>query len=512
MTISIPTLSSADVIPGIYSYIAYGSGPAPGAGAPLAVLVVGHADPAKTTLTTDALYGPDTQTTLTSTSDAETLFGARSEICEMYRQVARINPNALLYAYPVPENGAGVKDVRTITITSNASLSGVVRIRFADAYFDVAITSGDTPTVQAGKVVAAINANPRVQAVASNVAGVVSITATHASIRGTVPSLAVNNSTTLNTDQALYGSTWNINKTASGMVSGSGVESLSNLTTNLAGRNFYWIALADHCAATTNLAVIGGYLTTEALPTNNNIQRAFAVATDSTSTNAVTAATTVNNVLMDVIWAKACYTTPAKLCAQIVGAVSAGESQTIPVLNWNSYGARSDSSGLFDALFNTGVAYPTRAEKTICFSSGVSAFHLIGVIPGIVKLITTYCLNGAQPDYRVRDHHIPTVLHAFTRDLTAACGAVASGKVIKDEPAPGARIPVNCVVPSNLRGAVVAVVKEYVTNGLLENEAAVLASIIVERQTNPDNRMAIAVSADVAAILNQLVVRVDHVG
>jgi hypothetical protein len=136
----------------------------------------------------------------------------------------------------------------------------------------------------------------------------------------------------------------------------------------------------------------------------------------------------------------------------------------------------------------------------------------VGLIPAIIKLITSYCLNGTQPDYRVRDHHIPTVLHAFTRDLAAACGAVASGKVIKDEPAAGVRIPANCVVPSNLRGAAVAVVKEYVANGLLENEAAVLSSIIIERQVNPDNRMAVVVAADVAAILNQLVVRVDHVG
>jgi phage tail sheath gpL-like len=512
MTVSIPTLSNADVIPGIYKYISYGSGPVSGSGDVLSTLVVGHADPAKTTLTTDALYGPDTAVPLNGTTDAESLFGARSEICEMYRQVLRINPSAVLYAYVVPEAGGGAKDIRTITITTNASSTGVVQIRFADAVFDVAITSGDTPTVQAGKVVSAINSNPRVQAVASNVAGVVSITATHASIRGTIPVLSVNNSTTLNTDQTLYGSTWNINKTASGMVTGSGTESYTNMLTNLAGRNFYWIALPDHCASTTNLAAIGSYLTTEALPINNNIQKAFAVTTDSTSTNAVTAATTLNNVLFGIAWAKSSYTTPAKLCAQLVGAISAGESQSIPTLNWNDYGARRDSAGLFDITFNTSVAVPTRAEKTSCLASGVSLVHLIGKIPGIIKLITTYCLNGTQPDYRVRDWHIPTVLHAFMRDLSAACYAIASGKVIKDEPRPGTRIPENCVVPSNLRGAAVAVVKEYVVNGLLENEETVLSSIVVERQSNPDNRMAVVVSADVAAILNQLVVRVDHVG
>jgi phage tail sheath gpL-like len=120
------------------------------------------------------------ETGLAFVADAESasaLYGQGSMLSRMIRAFRANDPFGDLWVFPVADDGAGTAHTRTITITGTATGAGTLALYIGGILVPVLVAVGDTPTVQAGAVVTAVNANTRLPFTAANTAGVVTLTA-----------------------------------------------------------------------------------------------------------------------------------------------------------------------------------------------------------------------------------------------------------------------------------------------------------------------------------------------
>lgn len=109
-----------------------------------------------------------TPTEITSAKQAGDLYGYGSPLYNIVRILRPANSNGVggipVIAYPQVEDVAGVKSVRTITVTGTATANGVHTViingrRGIDGgRYDFSVVTGDTPTIISGKIEDAINA------------------------------------------------------------------------------------------------------------------------------------------------------------------------------------------------------------------------------------------------------------------------------------------------------------------------------------------------------------------
>lgn len=124
----------------------------------------------------------------------DALFGATSMAAGAVRAIQAINKENQIDVIALDDNGAGVQAQGTITVSGTPTAQGTLTVIIGskqDYSFDVAVALTDTPTIIAGAIVNAINANPNVPASASNVAGVVTMTAANDGTLGNFIGIAV---------------------------------------------------------------------------------------------------------------------------------------------------------------------------------------------------------------------------------------------------------------------------------------------------------------------------------
>lgn len=174
---------------------------------------------------------------------------------------------------------AGADSTGTITITGTATGAGVLGATIDGTTVSASIASGDTPTVAAGKLVTAINANPILSnlLVASNALGVITLTsistgtllngaalsgtstaasmtvATSSTMSGgtaTVVTLTANNAGTLGNTiginyswSSLDPNTAQAITTITPMANGASDPTITNALSNLGDQEFDWIAM-----------------------------------------------------------------------------------------------------------------------------------------------------------------------------------------------------------------------------------------------------------------------------
>jgi phage tail sheath gpL-like len=120
---------------------------------------------------------------VTDAEAASALYGQGSMLARMIRAFRANDPFGELWVFPVADHASGVAHTRTITITGTATGAGTLSLYIGGTLVPVLVAVGDTPTVQAGNVVTAVNANTRLPFTAANTAGVVTLTARN---RGTL--------------------------------------------------------------------------------------------------------------------------------------------------------------------------------------------------------------------------------------------------------------------------------------------------------------------------------------
>lgn len=112
-----------------------------------------------------------------SAEDASALYGQGSMLSRMIRAFRANDTFGELWVYPVADAGAGTLGTKTVTVTGTATGAGTLALYIGGRVVPAVVAVGDTPTVIAGKVVAAVTANVRLPYTAANAAGVVTLTA-----------------------------------------------------------------------------------------------------------------------------------------------------------------------------------------------------------------------------------------------------------------------------------------------------------------------------------------------
>jgi phage tail sheath gpL-like len=108
-------------------------------------------------------------------AEGEGLFGPGCPVDVAIKSVFKVYPTAKITAVGVAD--AGTKASGTVTFANNATAGTTYRFRIAGVPLSIDIATGDTPTIIAAALAAAINANTSLPVTASPAVGVVTITA-----------------------------------------------------------------------------------------------------------------------------------------------------------------------------------------------------------------------------------------------------------------------------------------------------------------------------------------------
>jgi phage tail sheath gpL-like len=126
---------------------------------------------------------PSVPVFIASPTVARSLFGARSMLGRMCSTYLTQDVSGL-WCVPVPDAAGSAAAVGTLTVTGTATGPGAVPLYIAGLSIPVGVFVGDTPTVIAADIVAAVNATLDLPVVATASAGVVTLTAAHKGAQG----------------------------------------------------------------------------------------------------------------------------------------------------------------------------------------------------------------------------------------------------------------------------------------------------------------------------------------
>ena len=126
---------------------------------------------------------PLTPVSVHSESEAITLFGAGSVLHRMFVYAQGNNSLQEIWAVPMSDNAAGVVATGSVTFTGTATTADTINLYVAGQNTQTSVAVGDTATVIAGNVAATINANTTLPVTAVATAGTIAFTSKH---KGTV--------------------------------------------------------------------------------------------------------------------------------------------------------------------------------------------------------------------------------------------------------------------------------------------------------------------------------------
>ncbi len=502
--ISLVGLSASDPVPGEYIEVNFAQGEASSGSATYSALLIGGKLSAGSATAGTVIYGPDTPVSLSTESDAIALFGAGSELHRMWRKFTLVNSTTPLYAVVVAEDGSAVAATGTVTVATTATGPGALRIFIQDYFVDVGFVSGDTPTVIATAAVAAVNAVPYSPVVASNVAGVITLTARQKGPRGNFiryfGQIKPGTSGTTVTPTA-----------STAFTGGTTTDSSTTALSTILSKRFYYIVSAAEDS--TQLGALLTQVNSQALPVTGIRQRVFGASVDTIS-NAITLSTALNGARCELTWLKDSDMPPCELAANMAAIYALEEAPLVPRLNFSSYGSDAKTATNWRVKAPLSGAAPTRSQILSALNAGLTP---IGVYANgntyLVKRITTRFLSGANVDYRIRDAHKVTICDRYADDLQSKFALQFRGKQIgddpvKNEPTPGPQV----VTPRVLKAAINRLTRDYAENSLVQRVGEVINGTIVQRESSPPTRMSAQIPLWTADILDQIATQVNQVG
>ena len=506
-------LATTDFVPGTYIAVNFAQGPSAGTAAPITLLLMGNATAASyvntNTLYDGYVFGPDVEGFTCSTeADVINLFGAGSELHRMFRRVAKVNQGTTpVYLLAVKEStGSAATGVATFTTTATGN--GSVRCYVGDQFVDVAVTTGDTVDTVATNLKAQINSQANWGVTADNSSGVLTITAKQKGLRSNKLRFAVR------VTGVGVGTTSSAQNFAF-LSGGSTADSWTNALATINPKKFTYIVSGGEDSSTTgNLGLLVAQVASNALPIPGIRQRVFGGNVDSLGTvNAFAKA--LNSPLADVVWQPNSNLTPAELAAYTAGAVCLGESQSVPILNWDYLGTTPQTAPLWQVSAPFDGTTPSRNDLKSALVSGVTP---VATLPGgrssLVSLITTYSQDPVTSnlDTRVRDHSIVTVMFLAADLIQSVVSQSFANKQAGDDPAKGAKPPTSQVVtPGIVKATINKVISRMGDNGLLQNVAASLAATQVVREVSPDSRFGCLVQLEPISNAHQFAINLNQV-
>ena len=489
--ISITGLSASDPVPGVYMEVNFAAGPASGSGAVYEAVILANKTAAGSGVVNTQIYGPDSPVQLQTDEQAKAIMGSGSEAHLMWREFAKLGLTARVL---LVTESAGANATGTITLTTNATGSGTLRLYICDAVLEVGIVSGDSVTTIAAAMVSAINAKDDLPVTATNALGVITVTAKNKGPRSNslrfmplIVGSSVGTTVSPTVDTAMSG--------------GTTADDVTTAISTLSAGRYYYIVHAHNDA--TNIGLIKAHVNSSALPIVGKRQRhVTALCGDLSSSNAVS--TAVNAERAEIPWSEQCPYGSTRLAAHLGATYLLGEQPENFRTNFASYGNDSATAKTWNVpSARSTSAWPSRASISSALLAGLSP---VGVNANgstyLVNRVTTRTLSGANADYRISRAHKVTIMDRIADELVSMAVLQYSGKRLANDPKKGERFPTDPVVtPQLYRGSVTLILEKYARDlGLIERLDETLSAMVVARQQS--NRARLGVSAPIYTVDN----------
>jgi phage tail sheath gpL-like len=500
-SVALTGLTAADPRPGNFLQINFAVGQVSGSQGTRAALLIGNMLPAGDATAATKVYGPVSDPPAQTEDDVIARVGAGSELHRMWRAFTKNNKSTPVYLMPTTQS-AGAAATLAVTLTGTATTAGTVRVFVGTHSVDVAVASGDTATVVAASITAAVNANVNWPVTASTASGTLTFTAKQLGLRGNFlrASVAVIAGAGITSTAAL----------PAYFTGGTTEDDWTTALATLATKSFYYNVSASNTAGLTALVA---QVSQQQLPLTGIRERVFA-GSNGTSSSAITIATALNAARLEIVRSEESDWTPAEIAAHAAGAYALEELGTVPRHNFSGYG--NDPATALTWLLpapRSGKA-PTPASLLADLNNGVTP---IGVTAQggtyIVKRITSRSLSGANADYRIRDAHRVTETDFFADDLLAKLSLQFAGCDLLADLGPTDIPPDNprWTCPRFLRNAIVSLIDVYAGRARMKNAAAVKAGLVVQISSGNPNAVEIRVPFQNIDILDKTMTALDQV-
>ncbi len=496
-------------LPGNYIETNLGVGPVSGSDVSYPILLIGNKTASGDATLDTVVYGPTSALPLQTEQDCINRFGAGSELHRGFLRITDSrkgagNQTTAIYAIAVTESvGANATFVITYAGGTATAPGGSTRVWVGDEFVDVPIATGDTVTVIAAAVKAAVNAKTQWPVTADNSSGVLTLTAKQKGLRGNWlrGQATISSGITTTSDKAT------IAYFTSGTTADSNVAALATIAS---ARYYYNVSAADDG---TQFGALSTQVAAQALPAAGIRGRCIAASID-TQANAITIASGRNAARGEYLNLPAADWTPFEIAAHAAGVYTSLEPKPKPRHNFSGYGNGPGESAVWKVPAPRSGATQTNVALNTAIKNGLTP---VGVNPNgstyIVKRCTTKCLNGVNPDFRSRDAHKVTVTDYFADDWYAKLNAQFSGKDLTDDPTQGQHVPgATVVTPLAIKGSLVQLITDYNNNDQLQHADTIIANAVVQRATTPTTRAQIRVPLEVIDILDQTTTAIDQIG
>ena len=528
MSINVPGVPSSRKTPGITFNVVLGGPGSSSGSATKSMMLLGNMIASAITGASPALSvaaGIATVATpvfVASGSDAQTLFGAGSELHRMALAVFAQYPDATLYACPVAD-AAGTAASGVLTFTTTASAAYTVRLKLCGQTIDVPVASAATATVIATAVADAINDALTLPFTAQNSVGAVTITAKQTGPRGSVivvdayfvpagSTLETRITTSSTSSGAGTTAVWANTSTLGGeitLTNGATQDSFANALAAINPTRYDRLVCA--CIESTNADLVVAELNAQAGPTVQLLEQAI-MATSAIYGDAVTLATGRNASRLQVAWHHASVLPPPDVAAQVAAARLAGDAYA----GGSLVGEASDPAANLDGVNLASVPMqrlpadrPTGTEIENALNNGLAVIGTSALRPGygaIVRSVTSRSTASGVPNYAVIDTAYVTVCDYAADDLrTYLATELAGAKLGADDASgnPVTRAP-NVTTPSAIRSLIFGRLKTYEADAVLRDVSLNDALLVVEADGTTPGRVNCEIPCEPITALHQV--------
>lgn len=426
MSIVIPGLTLDDKVPGVYRETKYGQGKVSIGALPVRCLVTGNK------LSTGTATADQDINQIFSEADADTLYGAGSEIARQCYAALAI-PGVTLYGAPAAEATSGpVKATLTVTIAGTWTTSGTVVIFLCGKPYGVTAGAGDSVTTVAANLALAVNGDSHLPMTATSSSGVLTLTVRNNGVRGNSYICRKDLSVAPAGLTAVLAGGTPLTNGITPFSAGAGADSVANVLALLTSDTYDYQGWAQNDA--TNAALIKTQLESEAGPLVEHTEHAVFGAVGTLAAAVGLAQTTLNEQRATVVWLQNGESHPSFIAAQAASARSVTVAGN-PNFNFDNY--------------QLPTVAPQSQKADIALHSSLKSALNSGVMPLtttsdgrvlIVRAIQTHSLNGASPDYRTLDWGDADVPDRISKEIGVRWGTfVASNPYVG--PDPGASQP-----------------------------------------------------------------------
>lgn len=415
-----------------------------------------------------------TLTDVFSDVEAAIACGYGSQVHRMVRAALGANPYANVSVVALDDIGGGTLASWPVTAAGVPTAAGSFSLALNDAIVQVNVAVTDTPTTVAAAFVTAITARPNLPFTASNVAGLLTVTAKN---KGTVA-----NSFKVTSSGATAGMTLVVGAQVAGATDPDITAALT--AAFLGGHDQVVIPYRD----APNLTALRNHLDN----VGNYAEKRWALgytASNGTLAAAITLSSSLNHGWMNNTWCRNTSTSTMEIAAAYAATIAATEDPALP----------------FDYVEVKGIAVPlvadrtSRTEEESALYNGVTPLN---VGPGervqIVRAITTYVLNAAGvPDVSLLDITTPRTLKYVAKVF------------VEDRARRYSRAKISDRLIAGMRDTGIVLLKQLEELEIIEKVTDNLPSYIIERDIQDVSRLNERIPLDVINGLHILAERFD---